>query len=96
MSFILFYNYQKKLKSLKFKSPFSLLLEKFDKMPSLFKDNPYYKLVGLNNYYTKLPQILEPEKEYSKIDIIKEVISKIKQTPIRELPKKIIKKLKRD
>jgi transposase-like protein len=43
MSFILFYNHQKKLKSLKFKSPFSLLLEKFDKMPSLFKDNPNHK-----------------------------------------------------
>jgi hypothetical protein len=50
MSFILFYNYQKKLKSLKFKRPFSLLLEKFDKMPSLFKDNPNHKLVGLNTY----------------------------------------------
>ena len=50
MSFILFYNHQKKLKSLKFKSPFDLLLEKFDIMPSLFKDNPSHKLVGLNNY----------------------------------------------
>ena len=49
MSFILFYNHQKKLKSLKFKSPFDLLLEKFDIMPSLFKDNPSHKLVGLNN-----------------------------------------------
>jgi hypothetical protein len=38
----------KKLKSLKFNSPFSVLLEKFDKMPLLFKDNPNYKLVGLN------------------------------------------------
>jgi hypothetical protein len=47
MSFILFYNYQKKLKSLKFKSPFSLLLEKFDKMGLLFKGSLSYKLVGL-------------------------------------------------
>jgi transposase-like protein len=48
MSFILFYNHRKKLKSLKFNSPFSVLLERFDKMPLLFKDNPNYKLVGLN------------------------------------------------
>jgi predicted nucleotide-binding protein (sugar kinase/HSP70/actin superfamily) len=47
------------------------------------------------HYYTKLPQILEPEKKYSKVDIVKEIITKIKQTPINELPKKIIKKLKR-
>jgi hypothetical protein len=58
MSFILSYNHQKKLKSLKFKSPFSLLLEKFDKMPSLFKDNPYHKLVGLNTYFYYYQQSL--------------------------------------
>jgi hypothetical protein len=28
-----------------------VLLEKFDKMPLLFKDNPNYKLVGLNTYF---------------------------------------------
>lgn len=50
MSFILFYNHQKKLKSLKYQSPFSFLLDKFDKMPLLFKDEPIHKLVGLNNY----------------------------------------------
>jgi hypothetical protein len=51
MSFILFYNHQKKLKSLKFKSSFGLFLEKFDRMLLLFKDNPSYKLVGLNINY---------------------------------------------
>jgi hypothetical protein len=30
--------------TVKFNSPFSVLLEKFDKMPLLFKDNPNYKL----------------------------------------------------
>lgn len=48
MSFILFYNHQKKLKSLKYQSPFSFLEEKFDRVPELFKNNPSHKLVGLN------------------------------------------------
>jgi hypothetical protein len=48
---------------LKLKSPFSLLLERFDKMGGLlFKGSPSYKLVGLNNY-------LEPIEILSKEDI---------------------------
>ena len=46
MSFILFYNHQKKLKSLKFKSPYDILLEKFDVMLSLFQGDSSCELVG--------------------------------------------------
>ncbi|KIM06036.1 MAG: hypothetical protein KN64_00560 [Sulfurovum sp. AS07-7] len=34
---------------MKFKSPYAILLEKFDLNPELFKENPYLKLRGLNN-----------------------------------------------
>jgi len=47
------------------------------------------------HYYTKLPQILEPEKKYTILDTIKEILNKIKQTPINELPNKTIKFIKR-
>lgn len=49
MSYLLYYNHQKKLKALKFKSPYAILLEKFDSNPDLFKENPYLKFRGLNN-----------------------------------------------
>ena len=49
MSYILFYNHQKKLKALKFKSPYDILLEKFNQNPSFFKDNPYHMFRGLNS-----------------------------------------------
>ncbi|MBD3799055.1 MAG: transposase, partial [Epsilonproteobacteria bacterium] len=49
MSYLLYYNHQKKLKALKFKTPYATLLEKFDSNPELFKENPYQKLRGLNN-----------------------------------------------
>ncbi len=48
MSYLLYYNHQKKLKALKFKSPYDRLLEKFNSNREFFKDNPYYKLRGLN------------------------------------------------
>ena len=48
MSYLLYYNRQKKLKALKFKSPYTILLEKFDSSPELFKENPYLKFRGLN------------------------------------------------
>ncbi len=41
-------NHQKKLKALKLKTPYTILLEKFDSSPELFKDNPYLKFRGLN------------------------------------------------
>jgi len=43
------YNHQKKLKALKFKAPYDMLLEKFNTNPELFKDNPCQKLRRLNN-----------------------------------------------
>ncbi len=36
MSYLLYYNHQKKLKALKFKTPYNMLLEKFDTSPELF------------------------------------------------------------
>jgi len=48
MSYLLYYNHQKKLKALKFKTPYTILLEKFDSSPELFKDNLYLKFRGLN------------------------------------------------
>jgi len=48
MSYLLYYNHQKKLKALKFKAPYDTLIEKFDTSPELFKENPYLKLRGLN------------------------------------------------
>ncbi|MBD3795482.1 MAG: IS481 family transposase, partial [Epsilonproteobacteria bacterium] len=40
MSYLLYYNHQKKLKALKFKTPYATLPEKFDSNPELFKENP--------------------------------------------------------
>ncbi len=51
MSYLLYYNHQKKLKALKFKTPYTILLEKFDSSPELFKDNPYLKFRGLNSFF---------------------------------------------
>jgi len=49
MSYLLYYNHQKKLKALKFKAPYDMLLGKFNTNPELFKDNPCQKLRRLNN-----------------------------------------------
>ena len=48
MSFILYYNHQKKLKTLKYKTPYTFLVEKYEKTPLLFRYNPIHKSVGLN------------------------------------------------
>jgi len=58
MSYLLYYNHQKKLKALKFKSPYDMLLEKFNSNPELFKDNPYQKLRGVNSYVVNAKKIL--------------------------------------
>ncbi len=50
MSFLLLYNYQKPLKSLKYKTPYDIIIDKHYMNPKLFKSNPINKLVGLNNY----------------------------------------------
>ena len=48
-SFVTFYNIQKKLKSLKFKSPMDKLQEIYSKEPQLFDKNPLHKTMGLNS-----------------------------------------------
>ena len=47
-SFLMFYNHQRKLKSLKYQTPYDIIEKNFDKNPSDFKDNPNHKIVGLN------------------------------------------------
>ena len=49
MSFILFYNLQKKLKSLKYKSPYDRMIEIYDEDPLFFNENPTHKIMGRNN-----------------------------------------------
>ena len=49
MAFITYYNVQKKLKSLKYKSPYEKILEEYKKDNSLFRLNPHQKLVAQNN-----------------------------------------------
>ena len=49
MAFILFYNYQKQLRALKYKSPYEKILEIYETRADLFKTNPHHKIVGLNN-----------------------------------------------
>jgi transposase InsO family protein len=46
--FLNYYNCQKKLKSLKFKSPYDFIIEKHKKNPKLFHKNPLHHCVGLN------------------------------------------------
>jgi Integrase core domain len=49
MSFLLVYNFQKKLRALKYQTPYDFILKTFDEQPTLFKENPYHKIVGLNS-----------------------------------------------
>jgi transposase-like protein len=46
MLWLLYYNYEKKLKSLKFNSPRDKILEELDKNPSFFNRNPHHKIRG--------------------------------------------------
>jgi len=48
MTFVLYYNHQKKLKSLKFVSPYDKLIEIYATNQELFNINPCHKIVGLN------------------------------------------------
>ena len=48
MAFILYYNHQRKLKSLKYQTPFDIISKEFDKDPSNFNNNPHHMLGGLN------------------------------------------------
>jgi hypothetical protein len=50
MSYLLVHNFQKKLKALKFLTPYEYILQIFEKDATLFKGNPIHKIVGLSNY----------------------------------------------
>ena len=50
MSFLLVYNYQKKLKSLKYKSPYEKMIELYLENKKLFNYDPAHKIAGLNIY----------------------------------------------
>lgn len=48
MTYLLYYNHQKKLKSLKFISPYDKLIKEYALNPKLFNINPTHMLMGLN------------------------------------------------
>ena len=50
MTFVLYYNHQRKLKSLKYYTPFDIIRNEFDRDPSNFNYNPNHMLLGLNTY----------------------------------------------
>ena len=49
-TFILYYNHQRPLKSLKLKTPWQLIIECYNQNPEFFISNPLQKIVGLNIY----------------------------------------------
>ncbi len=48
--FLNYCNYEKKLKSLKFKSPYDKILDKYQEKPQLFFGNPVVGCMGLYIY----------------------------------------------
>ena len=49
MLFLLVYNYQRLLKSLKFKTPYERVIEEYQINPDIFLINPSHKKEGLSN-----------------------------------------------
>lgn len=49
MTFLLYYNHQRPLKSLKFKTPWQMIERCYTENPQLFVAKPNLKIVGLNN-----------------------------------------------
>jgi transposase-like protein len=47
--FLMIYNFQRKLKSLKYISPYDKMIEEWNKNPKCFNKNPYHYTVGLNS-----------------------------------------------
>jgi transposase-like protein len=47
-SFLMFYNFQRKLKSLKYQSPYDIILKIYSQDILFFNENPIHKKVGLN------------------------------------------------
>jgi len=72
-------------------------IKHLDYIVSKIENNEKLKKEFLNklHFYTKLPEVLEAQKRKNYLAILKEIISKIKQTPIKELPKKIMKNIRR-
>jgi transposase-like protein len=52
MAFLLYYNIQKKLKSLKFVSPYDKIIQWFQTNPEIFNQNPNHKKMGLNTLFS--------------------------------------------
>jgi len=48
MAFLLYYNHQKPNKQLKYTPPYQKIIDYYKKEPTLFKENPIRKIVGLN------------------------------------------------
>lgn len=48
MTFVLYYNHQRKLKSLKYQTPFDIICKQFEFNPLNFNYNPNHMLLGLN------------------------------------------------
>jgi hypothetical protein len=49
MVFMLYYNHQRPLKSLKFKTPWELIQQCYNENRERFRGDPNHKIVGLNN-----------------------------------------------
>jgi transposase-like protein len=64
--FLMAYNFSKKLKSLKFLTPYEKIVKTWDENKSLFKSNPYHYLMGLNTYQTEISFL---ETIYRLIDV---------------------------
>jgi len=52
MTFLLYYSLKRPLKSLKYKSPYDILIQYYEKDQTKFHSNPCHKIMGLNNYST--------------------------------------------
>ena len=49
MAFLLYYNHQRKLKALKYQSPYDILLKECGQNPNSFKQDPNHMILGLSN-----------------------------------------------
>lgn len=54
MVFLLYYNHQRPLKALKFKTPWQAIEDCYAKNPDCFLLNPHHKIMGLNTYLSSL------------------------------------------
>ena len=51
MMWLLYYNHEKKLKSLKYHSPYDIVLRSYNENKLNFHRNPYHEKLGLNTIY---------------------------------------------